>query len=552
MTVVDAINVVTPQSALGNEDKINVDTVITKGDEELGLEESESEDLEYESDSTGELIRSLSTESSDDTENKEMNVPDSFYVNENSEFDEEDDLTLNGSLEEIQEYDYHYNFSSALDRLEQNDIGLVCCPIQKRLQAYKHGANFTIMCVGESGAGKTSFINTLFDSMLMEKQTSYSSGNLAKQNPGKTTTINHHKLDLIEDGFKLRLNVIDTPGFGDFIDNKHCWYPITRYIDEQYRRLVYQENQPDRKTLTHNEVHVCLYFILPTAIGLSQLDIDAMRNLSTRVNLVPIISKADGFTNEEITTFKQRIRNTLKEEDIQICELMDEKSRIKTLINQMPLSIINSIEKHTNKDGDIVRGRKYSWGVSEVENKDHCDFLLLRDFLIESYMGDLISSTEKYYQNYRKDFMKYRLFKAINLTLDETEMDSMGIKDFNKEVIVPSSRGSWRSISKYNSPSHPNLDELIDVKDSISVLQILNRITLPETEKELVELNPSYLEMEKYVKKKFTVVVQQQNQKFKDWKRTLYEKQDKFNKDIEQVHQRLVNLQEHVKSLENL
>lgn len=65
-------------------------------------------------------------------------------------------------------------------------------------------------------------------------------------------------------------------------------------------------------------------------------------------------------------------------------------------------------------------------------------------------------------------------------------------------------------------------------------------------------MNPAYLEMEKQAKKKFTGVVQTQNQKFKDWKRTLYDKQDKFNKDIEQVHQRLVALQDTVKSLDYL
>lgn len=546
MTVVDSINVVTPQSAMAGEDKINVDTVINKNVGESGLVSRDSMDVSQE-DYEGTIENHYDHDySSDGIDNQNhQHVMDHEY-----DYNPADVVTLNESMEELKLNKYHYNYASAIDNLSSDDVGLMCFPIQKRLQVYKNGSNFTLLCVGESGVGKTSFINTLFDSLLIEKKSSYNED--FSQHPHKTTVITHHKMDLIEDGFKMRLNIIDTPGFGDYIDNKYCWYPIARYIDEQYRRLVYQENQPNRSNLIHSEVHACLYFIAPSAIGLTALDIDAMRNLSTRVNLIPIITKADGFTNEELSAFKQRIRNTLKEENISICELIDEKSRIKSLINEMPFSTINSVDVYANDNGDNVRGRKYKWGLSEVENPKHCDFLKLRDFLIESYMGDLISSTENYYENYRRDFMKYRLGKAINLTINEEEMEKLGIKEYDREVIVPSSRGSWKSISKDTSPSHPSLDQMIDTKSSIEILELLNRISLGETEKELVELNPAYLEMEKQVKKKFTGIVQLQNQKFKDWKRTLFEKQDKFNKDIEQVHHRMIALQENVKSLDFL
>lgn len=576
MALVNSINVVTPQSAMANEDKINVDAVINKTVDESGLisrdsmeltqsdyknhlggyDGDENMDVGYDHDNDMMDIDNREDGNHDYHRSNSTNKHTHSYHHHDYDYNAEDVVTLNESMEELKLSKVHYNYSSAIDNMRQDDIGLICFPIQKRLQVYKTGANYTLLCVGESGVGKTSFINTLFNSLLLEKKSSYvencNAVGISEENPKKTTKITHHKMDLIEDGFKMRLNVIDTPGFGDYIDNKFCWYPIAKYIDEQYRRLVYQENQPDRSQLIHSEVHACLYFIAPSAIGLSQLDIDSMKNLSTRVNLIPIISKADGFTHEEIETFKQRVRNTLKEENISICELIDEKTRIKSLINEMPFSTINSIDYYLNEDGEQVRGRKYKWGVSEVENLNHCDFLKLRDFLIESFMGDLISSTENYYENYRRDFMKYRLGKAISLTIGEDEMNRLGIKDYDKEVIVPSSRGSWKSVSKENSPAHPSLDQLIGNKTSIEILELLNRITLNETERELVELNPSYLEMEKQVKKKFTGIVQLQNQKFKDWKRTLYDKQDKFNKDIEHVHHRLIAVQENVKQMEYL
>ena len=44
--------------------------------------------------------------------------------------------------------------------------------------------------------------------------------------------------------------------------------------------------------------------------SLKQIDIEFMRRLHTRVNLIPIIAKADTMTDEEIADFKARVRAT--------------------------------------------------------------------------------------------------------------------------------------------------------------------------------------------------------------------------------------------------
>ena len=41
---------------------------------------------------------------------------------------------------------------------------------------------------------------------------------------------------------------------------------------------------------------------------LKPIDIEFMRKLHTKVNLIPVIAKADTLTDEEVTTFKQRVR----------------------------------------------------------------------------------------------------------------------------------------------------------------------------------------------------------------------------------------------------
>ena len=51
--------------------------------------------------------------------------------------------------------------------------------------------------------------------------------------------------------------------------------------------------------------------------------------------------------------------------------------------------------------GKKIRGRQYPWGVIEVENPTHCDFVKLRTMLI-THMQDLQEVThDVHYENYR-------------------------------------------------------------------------------------------------------------------------------------------------------
>ena len=45
-------------------------------------------------------------------------------------------------------------------------------------------------------------------------------------------------VEIEERGVKLRLTVVDTPGFGDAIDNADSFQQIIKYIDQQFDRLV--------------------------------------------------------------------------------------------------------------------------------------------------------------------------------------------------------------------------------------------------------------------------------------------------------------------------
>ncbi|XP_040847249.1 neuronal-specific septin-3 isoform X2 [Ochotona curzoniae] len=212
-----------------------------------------------------------------------------------------------------------------------------------------------------------------------------------------------------EGGVKMKLTVIDTPGFGDQINNENCWEPIEKYINEQYEKFLKEEvNIARKKRIPDTRVHCCLYFISPTGHSLRPLDLEFMKHLSKVVNIVPVIAKADTMTLDEKSEFKQRVRKELEVHGIEFYpqkefdeDLEDKTENDKIRQESMPFAVVGS-DKEYQVNGKRVLGRKTPWGIIEVENLHHCEFALLRDFVIRTHLQDLKEVTHNiHYETYR-------------------------------------------------------------------------------------------------------------------------------------------------------
>ncbi|KAF9996411.1 hypothetical protein BGZ80_005901, partial [Entomortierella chlamydospora] len=167
------------------------------------------------------------------------------------------------------------------------------------------------MVVGESGLGKTTFMNTLFNTDLKEE--------ILPRNPQHTQTVqiqpSHY--ELVEDGVALNLCIVDTPGFGDQLNREHNLAPIVEYIDKQFEEYMTAEGHPGfRQTIPDTRIHAILYFIAPNGHGLKELDAKALKTLSSKVNVIPVIAKADTMTTEEKKSFKSILLRDLEEHSI--------------------------------------------------------------------------------------------------------------------------------------------------------------------------------------------------------------------------------------------
>ena len=70
----------------------------------------------------------------------------------------------------------------------------------------------------------------------------------------------------------------------------------------------------------------------------------------------------------------------------------------------VPYAVIGS-NTTISVNGKKVRGRQYPWGIVDIENPNHCDFIKLRTMLI-TFMQDLKEVTQDFhYENYRAQRM---------------------------------------------------------------------------------------------------------------------------------------------------
>uniref|UniRef100_A0A4W4H0W5 Septin n=1 Tax=Electrophorus electricus TaxID=8005 RepID=A0A4W4H0W5_ELEEL len=288
-------------------------------------------------------------------------------------------------------------------------VGFANLPNQVHRKSVKKGFEFTLMVVGESGLGKSTLINSLFLTDLYPERVIPG----AAEKIERTVQIEASTVEIEERGVKLRLTVVDTPGYGDAINSQDCFNTIIAYIDDQFERYLHDESGLNRRHIVDNRVHCCFYFISPLGHGLKPLDVQFMKAIHNKVNVVPVIAKADTLTLKERERLKRRILDEIDEHGIKIYHLPDAESdededfkeQTRVLKTSIPFAVVGSNQQIEAK-GKKVRGRLYPWGVVEVENPEHNDFLKLRTMLI-THMQDLQEVTQDlHYENFRSERLK--------------------------------------------------------------------------------------------------------------------------------------------------
>ena len=116
-------------------------------------------------------------------------------------------------------------------------------------------------------------------------------------------------------------------------------------------------------------------------------------------------------------------------------ELDDEETIAENneIMSKVPFAVVGANAEVSTADGRKVRGRRYPWGVIEVDNEEHCDFVKLRQMLIRTHMEELKEHTNNYlYENYRSDKLTSMgvaqdpsVFKEVNPAVKQEEERSL-------------------------------------------------------------------------------------------------------------------------------
>ncbi|WAQ98253.1 SEP8B-like protein [Mya arenaria] len=310
-------------------------------------------------------------------------------------------------------------------------VGFDSLPDQLVNKSVAQGFCFNILCLGETGLGKSTLMDTLFN-------THFDSTPSTHDLPGVKLKANTYELQ--ESNVRLKLRIVDSVGFGDQINKEESWKSIVDYIDNQFEVFLSEELKIKRSLFNYHDsrIHACLYFVAPTGHSCNQtpkkthyfhyvtvhvhvlmksdkqlhvpvsqcndlsgfighcrlkaLDLVTMKKLDNKINIIPIIAKSDTITKAELQKFKAKIMAELKSNGVNIYSFPTDDQT-----GHLPFACVGSSD----------------------ENENHCDFVKLREMLIRTNMEDLRETTHS--QHYEL----YRRHKLENMGFSDNESKSL-------------------------------------------------------------------------------------------------------------------------------
>lgn len=195
------------------------------------------------------------------------------------------------------------------------------------------------------------------------------------------------------------------------------------------------------------QVHCCIYFIDPKKPALDEFDIRILKKLTKRVNVIPVIGKADNLTLAQRNRLKPSILQDiftthkipvycmpLEQEDDQKSSLQDllseynyeeedyETQSILDYLYTVPFTFIAYEEdpqsgKPIQINNTIKLGRDFGWGVIDCLDEKYSDFSKLKNILLSTHRRFLqLDTMERYYEKYRTERLLIR--RATRLGLD--------------------------------------------------------------------------------------------------------------------------------------
>lgn len=295
----------------------------------------------------------------------------------------------------------------------------------RKKKQLKRSIVFNMLIAGKPGVGRSTLINSLCGRNIVHGGTSCSKIDKFYSNQESLdlddiskneipVSLRHEVVELEDDhGIKIQLNLTDTINLNNNLNSQPDIELVKNFITSHFDDVLLEENRLKRNPrFRDSRIHVCLYLIEPTGHGLKEFDVEFMRSIGERCNVLPIICKSDTLTESELKLNKRLIIQDIKLHNIPVYDFgsaNDEDYEYNEYLNGLlPFAVIGSNETF-NVNNEEVRGRKYEHFtqgsvILDIEDATKSDFVTLRNVLFISHLNDFKEYThEILYERYRTE-----------------------------------------------------------------------------------------------------------------------------------------------------
>ncbi|KAK6457005.1 Septin-type guanine nucleotide-binding (G) domain-containing protein [Scheffersomyces xylosifermentans] len=278
----------------------------------------------------------------------------------------------------------------------------------------KKSLSLNLLLIGENGIGMKTFVNSLckmnyFKDKSLDGSVLY---NIYEERRDSSLKIETHTIDVVEPNTSpIRLRVSLTRNFAYNLDNSNNAKAIVDFILNEYDLALQEELKIKRNPrVADNRIHVGLYFLRAKNRKLNEFEIENMKKIGERINLIPVIGKADTLTEGEYILNKELISSSIKENNIPVFNFLEflddlevsdddieEVTYLRILQASLPFGIIAS---NFRQGENFVR--RVPWGLINIEDENNSDLKLLRSVLFGSHIQEFKDLTINLkYEKYR-------------------------------------------------------------------------------------------------------------------------------------------------------
>ncbi|EEY16180.1 septin [Verticillium alfalfae VaMs.102] len=196
--------------------------------------------------------------------------------------------------------------------------------MMRRKKNVKKGIQFCLMVCGASGTGRTTFVNTLCGKSVLNHKDSDDPNDAHVEEGVKIKPVTV-ELELDEEGTRISLTIVDTPGFGDLIDNEASFAEIVGYLERQYDDILAEESRIKRNPrFRDNRVHAMLYFITPTGHEKLSKSVEGGAGVDSSMNPEDLASQSVRLKEEQLRREEEKLREIESKVQREIAEKRQE------------------------------------------------------------------------------------------------------------------------------------------------------------------------------------------------------------------------------------